>query len=410
MTFRPPKGTDDILPPASSRWDDVLVSFDRLATAYGYEPVFTPIFESTEVFERGVGENTDIVGKEMYTFTDRGGRSLTLRPEATAGVMRAHLATGGAGVAKFYYSGPMFRYEKPQAGRRRQFWQVGIEYLGQDSPLADVEVIEAGARFFTEIGLPALEVRLNSLGDAASRARYRDVLVEYLRDHQQSLSDESQRRIDTNPLRVLDSKLDRDVVAGAPAPVEHLTAAAADHYAAVKEYLIRVGVEFREDPRLVRGLDYYTRTVFEYIAGRLDAAQDAVGGGGRYDGLAETLGGKSVPAVGFSLGIDRIMTALSGESPPGCLDVFVILADETLQGDAFEYLSRLRRAGVSADMDLGGRSVKAQFKAADRRRARVAAVVGAEWAEGQVTVRDMVKGEESLMGADQLIGAAGGLA
>ncbi len=404
MSFRPPKGTDDLLPPQSRRWRRVLATFDVLSERYGYDLAITPIFEATGLFERGVGEGTDVVQKEMYTFEDKGGRSLTLRPEATASMVRAYLNTGRQIPMKLAYSGPMFRYERPQAGRRRSFWQVGVEYLGEDAAEADVEVIELGFRFYEAIGLKGFQVQLNSLGDAETRVAYRRALTEYLTGIADRLSDDSQRRIETNPLRVFDSKPDRALLAGAPRPVDHLSDAARHHYHQVQAGLDRRSVPFVEKADLVRGLDYYTRTVFEYVATGLDAAQNAVGGGGRYDGLAEAIGGGSVPAVGFSLGIDRIMLALEeDEAAEPALDAFVVVAVEDLWGDGLELVADLRSAGVRADIDLGRRSVKAQFKAADRRRAATALVVGDEWAKGEVTAKRLSSGQEERVDQDRII-------
>jgi histidyl-tRNA synthetase len=401
MSFRPPKGTDDILPPVSRRWRRVLAVFDELAERYGYELAITPLFEATDVFARGVGEGTDVVQKEMYTFEDKGGRSITLRPEATASMVRAYLASGSQVPMKLAYSGPMFRYERPQAGRRRQFWQVGVEYLGEDSPAADVEVIELGYRFYDAIGLGGIEVQVNSLGDASTRAAYRKALVAYLEGIAGDLTEDSRRRIHANPLRVFDSKPDRDRLVGAPLPVDHLSEAAADHYGAVREGLAAAGIPFTENGLLVRGLDYYTRTVFEYVATGLDAAQNAVGGGGRYDGLAEVLGGRSVPAVGFSLGIDRILLALdeSGDVTPA-LDLFIVTVEDSRRPAGFEFLRELRSAGLRADIEPSARSVKAQFKAADRRDARFVAVLGDEWDDGEVTLRNLATGDEMRVSRD----------
>lgn len=397
MSFRPPKGTDDILPPDSRWWRRVLGVFEELAERYGYDLVIVPVFDSTEIFERGVGEATEVVQKEMYSFEDRGGRAITLRPEATASVMRAYLASGSQITMKLSYSGPMFRYERPQAGRRRQFWQVGVEYLGEDSPQADVEVIELGYRFYEAIRLQGLEVQLNSLGDPTSRAAHREALVAFLEDMSDDLSEDSRRLITSNPLRVFDSKQDRGKLAGAPMPVNYLTPEAAEHYAAVKAGLEEAGIPYAENGSLVRGLDYYTRTVFEYVATGLDAAQNAVGGGGRYDQLAEVLGGRHVPAVGFSLGIDRMLLALGGSDPEPrpALDVFVIVADENRRTAAVGLVRDLRGGHLRVDMEPGPRSVKAQFKAADRRQAHSAVVVGDEWDAGEVTIRNLFTGEEA---------------
>ncbi len=401
MIPRAPKGTDDILPPDSDRWRVVLRAFDDLAERFGYGLVITPTFEATELFTRGVGEETDVVEKQMYTFTDKGGRSVTLRPEATASVVRAYLNSGGQGTFKGAYSGPMFRYEQPQAGRRRQFHQVGVEYIGEPSPAADVEVIEIGYRLLQAAGISDAVVLLNSIGDPEDRAAYRAILSEYLTLRAGELTADSRRRIATNPLRVLDSKADAAAVADAPVPEDHLGEAAAEHVAAVRAGLDAAGVPHRAAPRLVRGLDYYNRTVFEYEAESYRAAQSSLGGGGRYDPLAGLLGGPDVPGVGLAMGVDRIVLAMPARAPR-TLDVFVIAADPGRATEAVGLVRSLRAAGLRADLDLGERSVKAQFRAADRRTARVALVVGEEWAEARVTAKDLESGEESVVDVQEV--------
>lgn len=371
MSFQPPKGTDDISAPISQAWREALRSWETWAESYGYPLISLPIFESTDLFERGVGDTTEVVTKQMYTFTDRAGRSISLRPEGTAGAVRAYLDSGHQGVWKGSYSGPFFRYEQPQAGRRRQFWQVGVEYLGSDSPLADAEVIELGYRYIASLALEDVQLRINSIGDGECRPTYVDALRTFLRGKQEELSRDSVSLIDRNPLRVLDSKTDRDVVEDAPRTVDYLCAGCAAHYKSVKEMLGSLGLPYVEDANLVRGLDYYTRTAFEYIATGLDAAQDAVGGGGRYDGLAEAIGGRATPGVGFALGIDRIMLAL-GDPEMSYLDAFLV--SETGPEEALVVASRLRREGVRVDLDTDGRSVKAQFRMARRLDAPVVLV------------------------------------
>jgi histidyl-tRNA synthetase len=397
VTPRAPKGTDDILPPESERWRIVLRTFDDLAERYGYGLVMTPMFEATELFARGVGEDTEVVEKQMYTFADRGGRSLTLRPEATASVVRAYLDSGTRGVLKVAYSGPMFRYERPQAGRRRQFHQLGVEYLGEPSADADVEVIALGYRLLREVGIDDAVVLLGSIGDADDRSAYREVLRAYLVERADQLTPEALRRIDANPLRVLDSKADAAVVADAPTPLDHLGEEAATHLAQVRAGLERLGIPYEMAPRLVRGLDYYNRTVFEYESPSYDAAQASLGGGGRYDPLAELLGGAAVPAVGLALGVDRIVLAMPEVVDLPALDVFVVVAEPERRPEATDLVYDLRAAGLRADLDLGERSVKAQFRAADRRRAMVAVVVGAEWDDGKLQVRHLASGEESTI-------------
>lgn len=363
MSFQPPKGTDDFLAPESQSWREALRLWDEVSALYGYPLVMTPVFEATDLFERSVGETTEVVTKQMYTFTDRGGRSVTLRPEGTAGVVRAFLDSGGRGAWKGAYSGPFFRYERPQGGRRRQFWQVGIEYLDVEDPTSDAEVIEVGYRFLTQVGVPDLEILINSLGDSVCRPAYIAELVAHLRSRQSELSAESVRLIDRNPLRVLDSKVDAAVVADVPRMVDHLCSACADHYAAVKAGLDTLGIPYTQDDTLVRGLDYYTRTAFEYIGTGLDMAQNAVGGGGRYDGLAESIGGRRVPGVGFALGMDRIMLSIE-DAERAYLDAYLV--SETGPEEALLVASRLRGQGLAIDFDTEGRSVKAQFRTARR--------------------------------------------
>jgi histidyl-tRNA synthetase len=403
-TYRAPKGTYDVLPPESHRWRMAHRVFEDLADCYGYGLTLTPMFEQTELFARGVGEDTEVVEKQMYTFDDQGGRSVTLRPEATASVVRAVIQAGGvATTVKGSYWGPMFRYERPQKGRMRQFYQGGVEYLGSDAAAADVEVIEFGYRYLEILGLRDIEVRLNSIGDPDDRIDFRAMLQEFLRARGDQLSEDSQRRIATNPMRVLDSKADVDVVSGAPVPIDYLGDAAAEHFAGVKHGLERLNIPYTIDNRLVRGLDYYNRTVFEYVPRGYGAAQSSVGGGGRYDGLFSLLGGKSTPGVGLAMGIDRILLALSEasgtdnvEEAVAMFDAFIIVADEDLRGEASVLLSHLRQDGIRADWTVEARSVKAQFKVADRRGAKTALVVGQEWKNGEVTVKDLATGEQSV--------------
>ena len=402
MSFRAPKGTDDILPPDSRRWRALLRAWDLLTERYGYEYVATPIFESTDVFARGVGETTEVVEKQMYTFEDKGGRLLTLRPENTAGVVRAYIQAGLTGEFKGVYSGPMFRYERPQQGRRRQFWQVGVEYLGTDEVDADLEVIEVGYRFLREAGLGDIEIQLNSIGDAPDRVRYNDVLVEWLEARRDVLSEDAQKRIRTNPMRVLDSKADAEIVTDAPTPTEYLSDLTAAHYEGLKAGLAAREIGFREEPRLVRGLDYYNRTVFEYVPREYEAAQNAVGGGGRYDGLSKLLGGPDCPGVGLALGFDRILVALGRRPAARALDVFLVVVDPSRRPAAQAFARRLRDAGVRCDLAAGERSVKAQFKAADRRDAAAAVVIGDEWDQGMVKVKDLSSGDEILLAAGDL--------
>ena len=385
MSFRPPKGTDDIGAPESNLWRAVLGEWERWADLFGYPLVSTPIFEATDLFERGVGSDTEVVTKQMYTFTDRGGRSLTLRPEGTAGVVRAFLDSGAKGPWKGSYSGPMFRHERPQAGRRRQFWQVGVEYLDVEAPAADAEVIELGYRFLIAVDVPGLDVVLNSLGDSVCRPGYVETLRRYLAGKRDVLCEDSLSIVDVNPLRVLDCRVCAPVLADAPAMKDHLCEPCANHYASVKKALDGLEVPYIEDARLVRGLDYYTRTAFEYVATDLEAAQNAVGGGGRYDGLAESIGGRRAPGVGFALGVDRIVLA-STKQAAGRVDVYLV--SESGPIEALIAASALRRDGLRVELDTEGRKVEAQFKAASRLGARALVVLSAASDDVDVRIDD----------------------
>jgi len=402
MSFQPPKGTDDIGAPQSSVWRSVLGEWEEWSARYGYPLVMTPIFESTELFQRGVGDTSEVVTKQMYTFTDRGGRSVTLRPEGTAGVVRAFLDSGAKGAWKGAYSGPMFRYERPQGGRRRQFWQVGVEYLDVEAPSSDVEVIELGYRYLTAVGVPGLEVRLNSLGDGVCRPAYVQELRAFLRSRSDILCEESNGLVESNPLRVLDCKICGPELADAPTMADRLCDACSVHFIEVKETLTRLEVPFIEDHRLVRGLDYYTRTAFEYVATALETAQNAVGGGGRYDGLAETLGGRRAPGVGFALGVDRIILA-AGRKPLPAVEVFLV--SEAPPADALVAASRLRIDGIRVDLDIEGRSIKTQFRSAGRSGAPVTVVLRSLLEPVDVRMADGSRTEMALEEVPTWVGA-----
>ncbi len=371
MSFQPPKGTDDLIMPRSQAWRDALGLWEEWSARYGYSLIQTPTFEATDLFERGVGDTSEVVTKQMYTFEDNGGRSVTLRPEGTAGVVRAYLDSGMQGAFKGAYSGPFFRYERPQAGRRRQFYQVGIEYLGVPGPLADAEVIECGKSYLTELGITELEVRINSVGDGCCRPAYYKALRGFLNQRKADLTSDSVRLIEVNPLRVLDSKADGPKLDDAPKTTDYLCDNCEVHYSGVKQALGDLDVAYSEDPKLVRGLDYYTQTAFEYVGTGLDTAQNALGGGGRYDGLAEVLGGRSTPGVGFALGLDRIMLAL-GDPEKTHLDAYLVSEVGPEQG--LQAANQLRKDGLRIDLDLEGRSVKAQFRTARRLGAPVVLV------------------------------------
>ena len=396
--FRAPAGTRDILPPESARRRGLVSVFADLADRSGFSLLESPIFEELGVFQR-LGANNDVVTKELFEFFDKGDppRHLALRPELTASVCRAFAEHRPTPPWKIWYSGPQFRYERPQAGRYRQFEQVGVETLGTDDPHADVEVIGLGVRFYEALGMRQVRLLINSLGDSESRPAYNAALVAYLQDRSGDLSEQSRVTLERNPLRVLDSKREQDqpVIAEAPVMADFLSGASAEHFAAVKAGLDSLDAAYEVSPRLVRGLDYYTRTTFEFVADALDTAQNAVGGGGRYDGLVEELGGPPTPGIGFALGVDRILLAcdaedaFSGTAPP--VEVFVV--DVADGRSAVVLCDRFRQAGLGVDRAFDGRSMKAQMKRADRSGATVAVIVGPdEQAAGTAAVRDMRPG------------------
>jgi histidyl-tRNA synthetase len=407
-SFRAPRGTYDLLPPDSLEWQYVMrLAMDVFALS-GYKPVETPIFEHTEVFERGVGEASEVVGKQMYTFTDRGDRSLTLRPEGTAPVVRSvleHNLHKGALPLKLAYAGPMFRQERPQKGRYRQFWQVGVEALGVDSPALDAEVIELGKRFLADAGVET-ELLLNSIGhvDPACRGAYLDALRGFLKSRIDDLAEDDRDRVDKNPLRTFDSKERATVAVMKDAPVitDHLCEDCATHFSDVRALLDELEVAYTLEPRLVRGLDYYTRTAFEFVAGGL-GSQNAVGGGGRYDGLAESLGGDPLPGIGFALGVDRIAISRESTDREGKLDVYVIAVGDEAARAGLRLATELRRSGLGADLDLAGRSMKGQMKQASSSGARWAAILGdREMASGNVTLKNLATSDQQEVALDRV--------
>jgi histidyl-tRNA synthetase len=398
--FQASPGTRDILPPESDRWRRFVTVFADLAERSGYGLVIPPMFEDRAVFSR-IGEATDIVSKEMFDFEDNGGRQLALRPEQTASVVRAFVEHRPTMPWKVWYAGPNFRQERPQKGRYRQFDQVGVEVLGIDDPLLDVEVVALASRFYTALGLRRVTLLLNSMGDAGDRGRYAEALATYFGARTSELSEQSRATLERNPMRVLDSKRPEDaaVVAEAPSMTDYLSAESAAHFAEVQRGLDELDVPFVLAPRLVRGIDYYRRTTFEFAAESLEAAQNGVGGGGRYDGLSEDLGGPATPGVGFALGLDRTLLACDSEGvfepPRSDVDVFVI--DTTGGHEALVLTDELRRAGLGADRAFENRSMKSQMKQADRSGAAVAAIIGSdEKAAGTVTIRPLRDGGEQV--------------
>ena len=387
-----PKGTFDILPAEEAARALVVEHAGRLLDAAGYGRIETPAFEETELFARGVGESTDIVSKEMFSFSDRGGRALTLRPEGTAPICRAYVEHGmhkDPQPVKLWYAGPFFRAENPQKGRFRQFNQIGAEAIGTESPLADAELIVLLDELLRGLGIADLELRLGSLGSAEASAAYREELRDYLREHEGELSDDVRARLDTNPLRAFDSDHEgtRAVMAAAPKMLDRLASEDAEHFATVQQLLDAAGVPYRVDPSLVRGLDYYTRTVFEFTCAAL-GAQSGVGGGGRYDGLVELLGGPPTPAIGWAAGIERILLAMPEVPEPRRPEVFVVCGDGE---QAFDLVLELRRHRISAQFDLAGRAFKGQMKQADRSGARFAVILEQD---GSAKLREMGSGEQ----------------
>ena len=393
--YQAPRGTFDILPEQARSRARLEGAAAEIFARAGYEPIATPVFEDTALFERGVGQSTDIVRKEMFTFEDKGERSLTLRPEGTASICRAYLEHGMHKLAqpvKLSYLGPFFRHERPQAGRYRQFHQLGIECIGTDSPLADAEVIMLLSDLLEELGVPGVELRLGSLGSFEARRAYLEDLKAHLRAHEADLSKDVRERIDLNPLRAFDADDEgtQGVMARAPTIIEQLEGEDAEHFEAVKGLLDAAGVAYVVDPTLVRGLDYYTRTIFSFVCDAL-GAQSEIGGGGRYDGLIEQLGGAPTPAVGFAAGIERILLALDEEAPATGRDAFVAIADPSQRERAMALAVELRHAGLSAEVDLAGRSLKSQLKHANRLGARRVLILEAD---GSAQLRDMSTGEQ----------------
>ncbi|MEE8500996.1 MAG: histidine--tRNA ligase [Kiloniellales bacterium] len=403
--LQPVRGTRDIMPDEMRRQRRVVETARDLAARYGYPEMSTPIFEFTDVFRRPLGETSDVVSKEMYTFTDRGGDEVTLRPEATAAVCRAFLSEGLTQQlpCKLFCHGPMFRYDRPQKGRWRQFHQINVELIGIPEPRGDVEIIALGVDILDELGvLGKTKLELNTLGDPASRKAYRGVLVEYFSDHRDQLSEDSQARLTRNPLRILDSKDkgDRRVSTGAPALSDHLNQASVDFFAKVKEEMDALGIAYELNSHLVRGLDYYTHTIFEFTTTEL-GAQGSVLGGGRYDGLIELLGGPPTPGVGWAGGIERLALLLD-EAPAGPRPIAVIPIGAAAEVLALTLTQRLRQAGFAVDLGFSG-NVGKRMKRANKISARAAVLLGEdELAHDAATVRDLESGEQEVVSLDAL--------
>jgi histidyl-tRNA synthetase len=396
-----PRGTYDVLPEQDAARAAVERAARDILGGSGYRRIETPVFEHTELFARGVGASTDIVQKEMYTFTDAGDRSLTLRPEGTAPVMRAYAEHGMHKLpqpVKLWYFGPFFRQEKPQAGRFRQFWQVGAEAIGSDDPAVDAETILLLQTLIFELGIESVKLRLGSLGTPATRAEYRDMLIAHLRAHEAELSDDVRARIDLNPLRAFDADHPgtRKVMESAPLLLDHLTPEDAEHFAEVRARLDAAGVAYVIDPTLVRGIDYYTRTLFEFTSDAL-GAQSGVGGGGRYDGLAEVLGLSPAPGIGWAAGVERLLLAGDHKPHPEAVcDLYVAGTSVA----AFTLAAEARRAGLNVQLELGGRSRKGQLKQADRSGARHVAIFSED--EGTI-LKDLESGEQEELAPEAIV-------
>lgn len=409
LITKKPRGTEDVLPRDSYRWQFLENIFREEAAAYGYREIRTPVFEHTELFERGVGDTTDVVQKEMYTFTTKGGDSITLRPEGTAGAARALLEHGIFNdplPIKNYYLTSCYRYEKPQAGRMREFHQFGMECYGTKNPAADAEMIAAAKAIFDRLQIRDLHLEINSIGCPACRAEYHKALKEYFSAYRDELCDDCKDRLERNPMRLLDCKVEHDhqLAEGAPTIQDYLCDECHEHFESVKAYLDAIGVEYTVNPKIVRGLDYYTKTVFEFISGDI-GAQSTVCGGGRYDGLIEDLGGNPMPALGFAAGIERLLLTLDAQgieipAPDSC-DIYIASMGDRAHLKAASLATALRTAGIKAEFDVVGRGLRAQMKYADKLSAKYSVVLGDnEIDEGKANLKNMQSGEQKEISLD----------
>lgn len=415
MAINIPRGTQDILPGVVEEWQYVEQKMREITKRYNYSEIRTPIFEQTELFQRGVGETTDIVQKEMYTFEDRGGRSMTLRPEGTAPTVRSYVENKMYGdpnqPTKLFYIGQMFRYERPQAGRWRQFVQFGVEALGSNDPAIDTEVIALAMDVYRELGLKHLKLVINSLGDIESRKDHRNALIDHFKPRIGEFCSDCQSRLEKNPMRILDCKKDRDheLMKSAPSILDYLNDDSQAYFDKVKMYLTEMGIEFEIDPRLVRGLDYYNHTAFEIMSNAEGfGAITTLMGGGRYNGLAEEIGGPATPGIGFALSIERLLLALKAEgiSLPieKGLDCYLVALGDSAKDKSASLLYELRKAGFSAEKDYQDRKLKAQFKAADRLNVKYVAVLGEdELAKNVINIKDMATGTQEEVGLSNFI-------
>ncbi|WP_199246849.1 histidine--tRNA ligase [[Phormidium] sp. ETS-05] len=413
-TIQAIRGTRDILPEEVGYWQKVEATAREILGKAAYREIRTPIFEQTSLFERGIGEATDIVGKEMYSFKDRGDRSITLRPEGTAGAVRSYIenklhALGG--VQRLWYTGPMFRYERPQAGRQRQFHQIGVEVLGSGDPRADVEVIAIATDLLQSLGLQNLHLDINSVGDREDKQRYRQVLVDYLTPYKEELDPDSQDRLTRNPLRILDSKDQRtiEIAENAPRMWDYLSPESGRHFAQVQQMLTELGISYQLNHRLVRGLDYYTHTAFEIISDNL-GAQATVCGGGRYDGLVKELGGPETPAVGWAIGLERLIVLLQqldSTTPQANLDFYLVSRGTDAEANSLILAQKLRHSGFSVELDLSGSAFSKQFKRADKSGATACLILGDEEAANQtVQLKILATGAQQSLSQTALLATA----
>jgi histidyl-tRNA synthetase len=393
------KGFNDILPAESGRWQHIEQAARRVFELNGFSEIRVPIMEKTELFCRSIGDATDIVEKEMYSFIDKGENAVTLRPEGTAGVMRAfieHKLYAQDPVTKMYYLGPMFRYERPQKGRYRQFHQIGVEITGVHDPLADAQVLNMLVQFFRQIGLDEPQLQVNSLGCPECRPAYRAALIAFLEERVDTLCEDCRRRLSTNPLRALDCKVPGCIAAtaGAPSVLDNLCGGCDDHFAAVRSYLELTGTPYTINPRMVRGLDYYTRTTFEMVTSLL-GSQSAVAAGGRYDGLISQLGGPAIPGIGFAMGVERVALLLGEKDFSGRPDLFIATIGAGERAFAFRLMNGLLQKGLRVEMDYEGKSLKSQMRRADKLGARYSVVIGeSEVASGRAVIKRMTDGEQ----------------
>lgn len=401
------RGTKDILEGTAAKYSYIRRVAEDLFSAYGFSYIKTPIFEETDLFKRGIGEATDVVEKEMYTFLDRGERSITLRPEGTASVVRAYLENkiyAKEDVSKFYYMGSMFRYERPQAGRQREFNQVGVEVLGEHSPLLDAEIITMSYHLLEKLGITDLEVNINSIGGNETRQKYRQALIDYLTPFKDELCEDCQRRIETNPLRVLDCKVEtcKKHTQDAPSIIDSLSEEERNHYEEVKKYLTIFGIPYVENSRLVRGLDYYSSTVFEIVTNKL-GAQGTVLGGGRYDNLLKQLGDKEIPAFGFAAGVERIMMLME-DIPAKETDVYIAWLGENVCEFAMKLADTLRKENIKVAVDFNAKGMKSHMKKADKLNVKYTVIVGEdEMAKGVVVLKDFASRTQEELTVEQLV-------